>query len=58
MKCPLCSTELRIQSNNLVKRKDGTFAYKMVLTCQSQKCPNYLKEVSTVYTPVEITEEE
>lgn len=58
MKCPKCNTEMSIQSNNLVKRADGTIAYKMVLTCRNKNCSNHGEAVQTIYEPVEITEDE
>lgn len=57
MQCPICHTEMRIQSNDLVKKTDGTLAYKMELKCRSRECANYDKVVSTIYTPVEIKQE-
>lgn len=57
MKCPLCKTEARIKSNDLVKRKDGTLAYRLQLECRSKQCANYMKVFETVYDPVEPIEE-
>jgi len=57
MKCPKCQTEGRILSNKLVKRKDGTFAYKMEIVCRNKNCDNKDKVFFTDYDPVEISEE-
>lgn len=57
MKCPLCDTEARIKSNDLVKRKDGTFAYRMEFICRSNKCENFNKVFDTQYEPIEPIEE-
>lgn len=57
MKCPLCNTEARIKSNDLVKRKDGTLAYRMEFICRSSKCENYNKVFETQYEPIEPLEE-
>ena len=57
MKCPLCKTEARIKSNDLVQRKDGTLAYRLQLECRSKQCPNYMKVFETVYDPVKPIEE-
>jgi hypothetical protein len=57
MKCPKCQTEGRIQSNKLVRKKDGTLAYKMVIVCRNKNCDNNEKVIHTVYDPVEVIEE-
>ena len=57
MKCPLCDTEARIKSNDLVKRQDGTLAYRMQFVCRSEKCENFNKVFETTYTTVEPLEE-
>ena len=57
MKCPKCGVELRIKSNNPVRRKDGSFSYKMIFTCQNKACANYLLDVDTEYTPMEIVDD-
>lgn len=53
MKCPLCKNEMRIESNDLVQRPNGTFAYRMQFKCRSKDCPNYDKIVKTTYDPIE-----
>lgn len=58
MKCPKCGVELRIRSNTAVRKSDGTYAYKMVFTCQNRECANYLTDVETQYTPFEVVEED
>lgn len=58
MKCPKCNTEMSIQSNKLVRRKDGSIAYKMILTCRNKNCSNYGEIVQTLYDPVELSEDE
>lgn len=57
MKCPLCNTEARIKSNDLVIKKDGTFAYRMEFECRSNKCENYQKVFATEYSQVVPIEE-
>ncbi len=57
MKCPACQVEGRITSNKIVRRKDGTFAYKMEITCRNKQCPEYGKVVAVKYNPVEITDD-
>jgi len=58
MKCPSCSTDLMIKSNNFVHRQDGTYAHKLVMTCRNKKCPNFGKAVTSVYHPVEVSEDD
>lgn len=58
MKCPKCNTEMSIQSNKLVRRKDGSIAYKMILTCRNKNCSNHGEVVQTLYDPVELSEDE
>lgn len=57
MKCPLCNIEARIQSNELVKKKDGTLAYRMQFVCRSKQCPNNGKVFHTEYDEVKPIEE-
>lgn len=57
MKCPLCRTEARIKSNELVQRKDGTLAYRMQFVCRSNKCENFDKVFETTYQPIKPIEE-
>ena len=52
MKCPLCKNEMRIESNDLVQRPDGTFAYRMQFKCRTKSCANYDKVTATTYDPV------
>ena len=52
MKCPLCKNEMRIESNDLVQRPDGTFAYRMQFKCRTKSCANYNKVTATTYDPV------
>ena len=58
MQCPLCKTEMRIQSNKVVQKKDGTFAYKMVLSCRDKKCNNFGKPVTSSYVPIEVEDDD
>lgn len=57
MKCPLCKTEMRISENKLVRRQDGTIAYRMSLMCRSRECPNNGKVVETIYENVMVEDE-
>jgi hypothetical protein len=57
MKCPLCRTEARIKSNELVRRKDGSLAYRMEFVCRSDKCENHNKVFHTNYEPITPIEE-
>lgn len=52
MKCPLCKNEMRIESNDLVQRPDGIFAYRMQFKCRTKSCANYNKVTATTYDPV------
>ena len=52
MKCPLCKNEMRIESNDLVQRPDGNFAYRMQFKCRTKSCANYDKVTATTYDPV------
>lgn len=56
MKCPLCNTEMRIQSSGYVLNKGKLFA-KQVLVCRKKDCKNFNKEVKTVYVPLEVSED-
>lgn len=47
-----------IKSNNFVHRQDGTYAHKLVMTCRNKKCPNFGKAVTSVYHPVEVSEDD
>lgn len=58
MKCPKCGVELRIKSNNPVRRKDGTYAYKMIFTCQNKNCPNYMHDVGATYAPMQVVDDD
>ncbi|MGN8706687.1 hypothetical protein ACTNE0_07620 [Bacillota bacterium HCP3S3_E9] len=49
---------MSIQSNKLVRRKDGSIAYKMILTCRNKNCSNHGEIVQTIYDPVELSEDE
>lgn len=51
---------MRIESNSLVKRPDGTLAYRMQFKCRTKSCANYDKIIKTTYdpiTPIEETQE-
>lgn len=56
MQCPLCKTEMRIQSSGYVV-KDGKLFDKMILVCRNKKCANFEKTVETIYEPLEVTED-
>ena len=58
MLCPLCQTEMKIRSNKLVEKKDGSLAYRMDFECRSKDCPNYGKVVESTYDPVTPTPDE
>lgn len=51
MKCPLCNTEMRIKGSSYVQ-KDGAIYLKQVLTCRKKDCPNFGKNVTSVYSPL------
>lgn len=57
MQCPLCNVEARIKSNDIVRRKDGTLAYRMEFECRSKQCGNYEKVFETIYDPITPIEE-
>ena len=58
MQCPLCKTAMRIQSNKLVRRSDGSVAYRMDLVCRNKGCENNGKVVKSLYDPVNIVDDE
>ena len=58
MLCPKCRTEMKIRSNRLVEKKDGTIAYRMDFECRSKDCPNYGTVVESKYTAANITKDE
>ena len=58
MKCPLCDTEMNITSNQMVKRKDGSFARRIRLSCVSQQCPNYKKVAKTIYHEIDVVDDD
>lgn len=49
MKCPLCSTEMRIKSSSYVT-KEGAIFIKQIMTCRKKDCPNFGKDVKAVYS--------
>ena len=57
MKCPLCNVDMRITSNTLVRRADGTYAHRLRLSCPSPQCENYKMVVKTEYIPVDVVDE-
>ena len=57
MQCPLCNVEARIKSNDIVRRKDGTLAYRMEFECRSKHCGNYEMVFETIYDPITPIEE-
>lgn len=58
MKCPSCDIEMKISSNKIVKKQDGTLAYKMELKCRNKKCPNHGEVVRTIYHPITVSDDE
>lgn len=58
MQCPVCKIEGRIRSNRLVRRSDGTLAYKMEIVCRSKECPKYRSVIGTIYHPVKVEDDE
>ncbi len=58
MKCPTCSIEGRITSNKIVRKQDGTLAYKMEISCRNKQCAQYGKVINTTYHPVTVTDDE
>jgi NMD protein affecting ribosome stability and mRNA decay len=57
MICPSCRIEARIKSNEIVKRKDGTLAYRIEFECRNKQCPDFEKVIETQYDPIEPIEE-
>jgi len=53
LKCPLCNTEMRIKYSDYVLN-EGKLFNKMVLTCRKKDCPNFGKEVKTIYNPLDV----
>jgi hypothetical protein len=43
---------MRIESNELVQKPDGTLAYRMQFKCRTKDCANYNKVTKTTYDPV------
>jgi hypothetical protein len=58
MECPVCNVELKVTNNQLVKRKDGSYARRIRLSCVSPQCSEYRKIVKTVYHPVEVVDDD
>ena len=56
MKCPLCNTEMRIKVSDYVLN-NGKLYNKMVLTCRKKDCPNYGKDVKTIYNALDVSED-
>ncbi len=56
MKCPLCNTEMRIKNSDYVLN-EGKLFNKMVLTCRKKDCPNFGKDVKTIYSPLDVRED-
>ena len=48
---------MRIQSNNLVRRSDGSIAYRMEFTCRNKECSNHGTIVKTEYDPATVIDE-
>jgi hypothetical protein len=49
---------MNITSNQMVKRKDGSFARRIRLSCVSQQCPNYKKVAKTIYHEIEVVDDD
>lgn len=58
MLCPVCKVEMRITSNKTVRRKDGTYANRLRLSCITPTCENYMKVVKTEYIPLDVVDDE
>lgn len=56
MKCPKCNTEMRIKASGYVTNGGKVFM-KQVLTCRKKDCPNYDKDVKTIYNALETKED-
>ena len=56
MICPLCNTEMRIRSSDYVLN-DGKLFAKQIFTCRKKDCPNFDKDVKTVYVPLQVSED-
>jgi len=56
MKCPLCNTEMRIKSSDYVLN-DGKLFGRQILTCRKKDCPNFGKDVKTIYSPLSVSED-
>jgi hypothetical protein len=56
MKCPLCNTEMRIRSTKYVVN-DGKLFTRQILTCRKKDCPNFGKDVKTIYNSLPVSQD-
>lgn len=56
MICPLCNTEMRIKSGDYVMN-GGKLYVRQIFTCRNKKCPNFEKDVKTIYLPLPVSED-
>lgn len=56
MKCPRCSTEMRIWNSKYVY-KEGQLYKKLNFSCFNPECTNFRKIVSAEYIPLEVAED-
>lgn len=57
MKCPKCSTEMRIWKSSYVF-KEGQLNKKLTFSCFNKDCTNFRKMVSAEYIPLEVSQDE
>jgi len=55
MKCPLCSTELRIIANKNIL-KSGKLYRRMIFACLNKECTNYNKDLEQKDVELEVEE--
>jgi len=56
MKCPLCNTEMRINSSSYVMN-EGTLSMKQEYICRNKTCANFGKVVKAQYIPLHFTQD-
>ena len=57
MKCPLCNVEMRIVKSGYVTNGNKLFT-RQTFSCRNKECPNYGKDVKTVYNALKVTEDD
>lgn len=56
MNCPLCNTAMRIRVSDYVLN-EGHLSARQVFTCRKKDCPNFGKDVKTVYIPLNVSQD-